>query len=215
MLAVFPPDDCTDGSSLFFVNSSNGVLSTVGTFERDGVDGKSYYDIDILATDGGTPARSVHRFIRVMLLDVNDNAPVFSKSFYHASIDEDEAIGTSVLQLSAIDGDVIYHLSYSISSGNSDNRFRFSSTWADLLETSAVIDLDTPTPDLYTLVVNVVDGGSPELTGTAQVYVRINPLNDHPPVFGSTVPATITVSSNTYFASQYLQFSWKLITNCK
>ena len=216
MLAVFPPDDCTDGSSLFFVNSSNGVLSTVGTFERDGVDGKSYYDIDVLATDGGTPARSVNRFIRVALLDVNEYKPVFTKSFYNASIDEDEAIGTSVLQLSASDGDVIYHLSYSISSGNSDNRFRFSSSSAGLLETSAVIDLDTPTPDLYTLVVNVVDGGSPELTGTATVYVRINPLNDHSPVFNSTtVPATITVSSNTYFASQYLQFSWKLITNCK
>ena len=80
------------------------------------------------------------------------------------------AIGTSVLQLAASDGDATSTLAYSISSGNSANRFRFSSTRAGLLETSAVIDLDRPTPDSYTLVVNVLDGGSSQLTGTATVF---------------------------------------------
>ena len=111
MLAVFPPDDGTDGSSLFFVNSSNGVLSTVGTFELDGVDGKSYCDIDVLATDGGTPARSVNRFIRVTLLDVNDNAPEFWQSFYQLTTYEMESPGTIFELFPATDADLTYNLS--------------------------------------------------------------------------------------------------------
>ena len=220
MLAVFPPDDSTSGSGLFRVDPSNGVLSTIDTFERDGVNGKSYYNIVVLATDGGTSARSVSRTVRVALVDVNDNRPAFSQSIYDVSLDEDQGIGTSVLQLAASDGDVTSTLTYSISSGNSANRFRFSSSSAGLLETSAVIDLDTPTPDLYTLVVNVVDGGSPQLTGTATVFVRINPLNDNSPVFGSTAPATITVSSNncSLFGNLNLlitliNFSWSLTSS--
>ena len=69
MLAVFPPDGGTNGSSLFHVDPSSGVLSTTDTFERDGVDGESYYNIVVLATDGGTPARSVKRTVRVAILD--------------------------------------------------------------------------------------------------------------------------------------------------
>ena len=72
MLAVFPPDDGKSGSGLFHVKSSNGVISTIDTFERDGVDGESYYNIVVLATDGGTPARSVKRSVTVKIMDVND-----------------------------------------------------------------------------------------------------------------------------------------------
>ena len=72
----------------------------------------------------------------------------------------------------------------------------FSSSTPGLLETSAVINPDSPSsdPDYYILTVKVKDGGSPELTGTATVYVTVTTSNDHTPVFGTTVPTgTISV----------------------
>ena len=73
----------------------------------------------------------------------------------------------------------------------------FSGSTAGLLETSALIKPDSPDSDpaSYTLTVTVVDGGSPELTGTATVYVTVTTSNDHSPIFGTTIPTgTISVS---------------------
>ena len=172
MLAVFPPDDTTSGSSLFFVNPSNGVLSTVGIFERDGVDGKSYYDIDVLATDGGTPARSVNRFIRVTLLDVNDNAPEFRKSHYTLKMYDLVSPGTRLKLFTATDADLTYTLSYGIEYDSSDGWFRFSSTTPSLMEVNKKFHKKNGV-SIINLKIIVVDGGSPELTGTSSVRVNI------------------------------------------
>ncbi|KAJ0050375.1 hypothetical protein NL108_018217 [Boleophthalmus pectinirostris] len=59
----------------------------------------------LTAVDGGEPQRSGTMLIHITVLDVNDNAPVFSQSIYKASIKENAVNGTLITQVSASDAD--------------------------------------------------------------------------------------------------------------
>ena len=118
-------DDGSSGTAKFRVDSVSGVVATTGALERDGAAGKSYFDLALVATDGGSSARTVTRTLRVGIVDVNDNTPTFGQSVYDASIAEDQPAATSVAQLAATDGDVTSSLSYVISDGNAAAKFAF------------------------------------------------------------------------------------------
>ncbi|KAK2185389.1 hypothetical protein NP493_238g00006 [Ridgeia piscesae] len=202
-IASVTADDGSSGTNKFRIDSASGVVSTTGALERDGAAGKAYYDIALVATDGGASPRTTARTLRVGVVNINDNTPTFSQSVYEASIAESQAGGTSVALLAATDGDVTSSLSYDIADGNAAGKFQFSGSTAGLLETSALIKPDSPDSDpaSYTLTVTVVDGGSPELTGTATVYVTVTTSNDHSPVFGTTIPTgTVTLAENSAVA---------------
>ena len=57
------------------------------------------YDLIISVQDQGDPPLSSKTSLEITVLDENDNAPVFSKSSYFASISENMPIGTSFLQV--------------------------------------------------------------------------------------------------------------------
>ena len=118
-------DDGSSGTSKFRIDSTSGVISTIGALERDGAAGKAYYDIALVATDGGASPRTTTRTLRVGVVNINDNTPTFSQSVYQASIAESQASGISVAQLAATDGDVTSSLSYDIADGNAAAKFQF------------------------------------------------------------------------------------------
>ncbi|XP_029367993.1 protocadherin gamma-A12-like isoform X12 [Echeneis naucrates] len=66
---------------------------------------QEHISLILTAEDGGEPQMTGTMQIRVTVLDANDNAPVFSKSLYKASITESSAIGTQVTKVSASDAD--------------------------------------------------------------------------------------------------------------
>lgn len=51
-------------------------------------------------TDRGSPALSTTATVEVVVLDVNDNSPVFSKASYSVDVSEDAKEGTKVLEVS-------------------------------------------------------------------------------------------------------------------
>lgn len=61
----------------------------------------------------------------IRVLDVNDNAPVFSQREYDGAVAENTPAGSLVLQLHAtsMDEGVNAHISYSIIDGNADGYF--------------------------------------------------------------------------------------------
>lgn len=64
------------------------------------------YHLRIIAQDGGSPTKSGAMDVIVTVEDTNDNPPVFQNSSYFASISESSPIGSTVLQLHAIDKDL-------------------------------------------------------------------------------------------------------------
>ncbi|KAF0021789.1 hypothetical protein F2P81_025958 [Scophthalmus maximus] len=66
---------------------------------------QEHISLVLTAEDGGEPQMTGTMQIHVTVLDANDNAPVFSKPVYKASITENSAVGTLVTQVSASDAD--------------------------------------------------------------------------------------------------------------
>ncbi|CAB1325306.1 unnamed protein product [Coregonus sp. 'balchen'] len=63
------------------------------------------HKLQLTAIDGGKPPRSGTVEIVIDVLDVNDNMPVFTKDSYSVTLNENSAIGTTVVQVTATDLD--------------------------------------------------------------------------------------------------------------
>lgn len=64
------------------------------------------HNLTVVATDHGFPRRSATQLLSVLVLDVNDEAPVFTQPDYEAGMRENLPSGTSVLQVRATDRDL-------------------------------------------------------------------------------------------------------------
>lgn len=115
------------------------------------------------------------------MTDVNDNSPAFnSPETFVASLNEDVAVGSAVLVVTATDADQGTNgaLSFSL---EASPKFEIDAD-SGLITTTAVFDLSSET-DTYSLTVTVRDGGSPTNTDVALVNVTINDVNNANPVF--------------------------------
>ena len=87
---------------------------------------KAFYNITIAARDLGIPALSGYTNLLVTVSDVDDNAPVFHKNGYTASILENATAGAFVAQVNAsdIDADEAHKtILYQIEGGNEQRNF--------------------------------------------------------------------------------------------
>ncbi|XP_052430020.1 putative protocadherin beta-18 isoform X4 [Carassius gibelio] len=139
------------------------------------------YNLILTAFDGGSPQKTGTLKINIIVLDVNDNAPVFSQSVYTALVAENALMGTLVLKVSATDADqgtnkqVSY--SFSQSSKGISNIFNVDPSNGDILLTGP---LDFEKSKKYELNVVATDIGG--LTDACKVMVEITDVNDNAPV---------------------------------
>lgn len=152
---------------------------------------KSVYDLSIEATDAGTPPLRAVQTFRLLVTDVNDNAPIFENERYEAHLLEASEPGTPILRVCANDRD---------EGDNSAIRYSIlNSTWftierdTGLISTVTHVDCETdPTP---TLVVIAADSGRPSLTGTTLVQLTVHDLNDNEPIFEKPL-YNVTIAEN-------------------
>ncbi|KAK2828340.1 hypothetical protein Q5P01_019374 [Channa striata] len=174
----------------FQLHTTTGALSTSRGLDRET---KAKYSLEVVATDRGTPALSSTVTVEVVVLDVNDNSPVFSKSSYSVEVSEAAAEGTQVLEVSARDADddlngkVLYFLS-----GEAHGAFTVDEN-TGRITTSAPLDREKV--QSYSFHVFAVDLSPAEPRNTsAQVTVDILDVNDNIPFFTQD-PLVIEVSS--------------------
>lgn len=84
----------------FTLGLVDGLLRVSGPLDREQ---KSNYTLGVTARDRGEPSRSSSTTVTVMVLDENDNSPVFDPRQYSATVAENASIGASVLQVSQIE----------------------------------------------------------------------------------------------------------------
>ena len=75
----------------FEIDRSLGMITTTEELDREK---KSEYDLVVIATDAGRPPMESQATVKVVVSDVNDNQPIFSKAKYIAKVPEDTSIGT-------------------------------------------------------------------------------------------------------------------------
>ncbi|XP_004643966.1 protocadherin alpha-2 [Octodon degus] len=163
----------------FKINPSSGEIRTRGKLDYE--ETKSY-EIQVIASDRGTPSMSGHCKISVKLVDINDNTPEVSITSLSLPIQENAPLGTVIALISVsdrdsgINGQVTCTLTPHIP-------FKLVSTFKNYY--SLVLDstLDREIFSDYEVVVTARDGGSPPLSASATVSVEVADVNDNAPVF--------------------------------
>uniref|UniRef100_A0A2A4J5X8 Protocadherin-like wing polarity protein stan n=1 Tax=Heliothis virescens TaxID=7102 RepID=A0A2A4J5X8_HELVI len=166
----------------FVINPQTGAITTNKLLDRETMSG---YLLTVTARDGGVPSLSDTTDVEISVVDVNDNAPVFKQQLYTATIMEDALVGTSVTQVSATDADV-----------GLNGRVHYELEPKDREEGSFVVDpasgvirtnkaLDRESVATYDLKALAIDGGTPPLSSTVIVHIKVEDINDSPPVFES------------------------------
>uniref|UniRef100_A0A8B9GPQ4 Cadherin domain-containing protein n=1 Tax=Astyanax mexicanus TaxID=7994 RepID=A0A8B9GPQ4_ASTMX len=137
--------------------------------------------IILTAVDGGSPPRSGTAAIHVIVLDANDNAPVFSQSVYKVSLSENSPLDTVVVTVTATDadegpnGEIEYEFSRI-----SDKARKIFSLDHKTGQIKVLQHLDFEEESKFEIRVQAVD--SYGLTGDTKVSVNITDVNDNIPV---------------------------------
>ncbi|GBP48920.1 Protocadherin-like wing polarity protein stan [Eumeta japonica] len=166
----------------FVINPQTGAITTNKLLDRETMSG---YLLTVTARDGGAPALSDTTDVEISVVDVNDNAPVFKQQLYTANILENALVGTSVIQISATDADVGLNgkVHYELSPKDREDGSFFIDSASGVIRTNKPLDRESVAS--YDLRALAVDGGTPALSSTVVVHVRVEDINDSPPVFES------------------------------
>uniref|UniRef100_A0A667XKB3 Cadherin EGF LAG seven-pass G-type receptor 3 n=1 Tax=Myripristis murdjan TaxID=586833 RepID=A0A667XKB3_9TELE len=168
----------TSSDTPFVINSATGWVTVSSILDRESVE---HYFFGVEARDYGMPPLSATASVTITVMDVNDNRPEFLQKEYFVRLNEDAAVGTSVVSVTAVDRDVNSAVTYQITGGNTRNRFAISTAGgAGLL--SLALPLDYKQERRYVLTVTASDR---TLHDTCQVHVNITDANTHRPVFQS------------------------------
>lgn len=162
---------------------SNGVLyldlvvNTILDREK-----RSTYTLSLEAFDGGSPKRTDEMTLDITVQDINDNAPVFNQSRYHAIISENLQPGSNILQVFATDDDegdngkVLYEINRRQS--DPDHYFLVDPQ-------SGVITLNKPLDfemrRVHELVVQAQDNATQPEASNAFVTIHVRDYNDNQP----------------------------------
>uniref|UniRef100_A0A8V5GG49 Uncharacterized protein n=1 Tax=Melopsittacus undulatus TaxID=13146 RepID=A0A8V5GG49_MELUD len=149
-------------------------------------------DFSLIAVDGGSPPRSGTTQVHVVVLDVNDNAPTFTRKVFIAQVLENAPEGSVVVRVAATDRDM---------GVNGDISYQFSQA-GDQSYSAFVIDpmsgeikltkpLDFEAAKKHELSVQATDGGG--LSAICRVLVEVVDVNDNAPEviissFSSPIP---------------------------
>lgn len=115
-------------SNMFRIDSATGAITTAVELNREKIPG---YTISVTARDNGKPPLSDTTDVEIVIIDVNDNPPIFSQTSYASSIMENSASGTSVVRIQASDPDqgLNGRIQYTFEGGNDGNgAFSIAST---------------------------------------------------------------------------------------
>ncbi|XP_060935136.1 protocadherin alpha-8-like [Limanda limanda] len=137
----------------------------------------------LTALDGGKPPKSGEINILVNVLDVNDNAPVFTKDVYSVMLNENAPVGTTVIQVNATDndegqnGEVVYSFTNSISQ-KLLRLFDINPSTGEII-VKGLIDFEEK--DKYDIEIRASDKGLAPLATEKSVIIKIVDVNDNTP----------------------------------
>ncbi|NXJ85057.1 PCDB8 protein, partial [Trogon melanurus] len=134
----------------------------------------------VMAVDGGSPPRSGTALIRVVVLDTNDNIPIFTRSLYKVRVLENSPRDTLVVVVSATDLDsgTNGEITYSIVQNSDENLQTFKiNPETGQIRLKKTVDYEER--KTYEIDVQAMDGGG--LSTHCKVEVQVGDMNDNAP----------------------------------
>ncbi|XP_063353516.1 protocadherin gamma-C5-like isoform X15 [Pelmatolapia mariae] len=162
--------------------SNNYALVTSGTLDRERF---SEYNIEITATDSGSPPLTSKKTVLITITDVNDNAPVFTQKIYDVYLKENGVPGSILYSVSASDLDFGENAKVSYSILDSKVQDVSVSSYVYINSDNGSIysmhSFDYEKLKVFQIQVQAKDQGSPSLSSNATVHVFILDQNDNAP----------------------------------
>ena len=153
-------------------------ILTAGALDRER---RSQYNLALQCKDGGSQPQIAVSHLKVIVTDVNDHTPVFSKSSYPATILESNYVGAPIVTVNATDGDI---------NKNAEIQYELPEIVSRMFHINAItgritaaIPFDRELQETYIFNVIARDQGSPARSSMAQVIVTIQDINDRAPEF--------------------------------
>ncbi|XP_061690848.1 protocadherin beta-11-like [Syngnathoides biaculeatus] len=128
--------------------------------------------------------------VTIEVVDVNDNAPTFENNHLRFEISESAALGSRFVLETAYDADVGTNGVQSYILTPSDNfvlKQHVSPGGSKYAEMVLQKALDREQQPRLSLKLVAVDGGSPQKSGTVNIEINIQDINDNAPVFNQTL----------------------------
>ncbi|XP_021557782.1 protocadherin beta-4-like [Neomonachus schauinslandi] len=138
------------------------------------------FSLTLTALDGGSPPKSGTITVRILIMDVNDNAPEFVHTPYEVQVLENNPLDSPVLSVSARDVDAgnFGSVSYGLFQASDEIKQTFS-----INEVTGEIrltkKLDFEQIKSYHVEIEAIDGGG--LSGKGTVFIDVVDVNDNAP----------------------------------
>uniref|UniRef100_A0A8U8BRU3 Protocadherin 8 n=1 Tax=Geospiza parvula TaxID=87175 RepID=A0A8U8BRU3_GEOPR len=159
------------------------MIVTTAALDRERI---PEYNLTVVAEDLGSPPFKTVRQYTVRVSDENDNAPLFAKPLYEVAVPENNPPGAYITTVVARDPDLGH---------NGKVTYRLLETQVMGAPISTYVSVDPATGAIYALRtfnyeilkqldlrIQATDGGSPQLSSSTVVKVRMVDQNDNPPV---------------------------------
>lgn len=152
------------------------------------------YVLTVSVSDRGNPPLNSSAVVMLTVADCNDNAPVFSRTEYHAQVSENSPVGTPLVGVTARDPDLGTNglVKFDIISGNSKGHYKLDPESGLLVLNQS---LDYEQDPKYILTVRASDGGEfseQHKVAFTVVFITVLDENDNSPHFPfSTVNCSV------------------------
>ena len=182
----------------FEVNPSSGAICIAAELDHEK---RNIYEFPILATDRGkirernrkntvTLKRrtlssigglSTTAMVKIQVIDVNDNRPMFYPREYNVSLRERETVNSPVVVVVATDKDSgkFGAVRYAIVAGNEENLFRVETSSGEIFLTRPL----TRSRLAHRLNISATDGAGLRSSTDAEVLITVIDRNHQPPIF--------------------------------
>ena len=178
----------------FAINGISGNITVNGSLNREV---KANYTFVIMAID---EKHNDTATLIILVEDVNDNSPKFSKSIYDANVTENISVNTFVLKASATDDDLGSNAEITYEFQGTSGPFVINGTNGDVMVGGPI---DREKNSIYSLVVFAKDG---KHTGNATLSIRVTDVNDNAPIF-SEMSYVANISENATLNTFVLKVS--------
>ncbi|KAL8620286.1 hypothetical protein ACOMHN_042021 [Nucella lapillus] len=181
-------------NTLFSVDNTSGLIMTSATADHYNFEKTPEYYLTVMAMDGGGATTTTR--VHVLLLDINDQTPVFHCPEYSAFLKENAHSFDKGVTVKATDNDQPdtpnSEVSYSL---QEKSNFSINATSGEVGIVRPV-DYEAVRDGVVTLTVLATDHGSPPLNSSVQIIITVQDENDFEPEFEqSTYVGNVTEGS--------------------
>ncbi|XP_062333208.1 protocadherin gamma-A3-like isoform X22 [Osmerus eperlanus] len=178
-------------ADIFVIDDLTGIISVTGQ-----IDYEKYkkYEVRVEAKDQGGLTDSSKVIIDVV--DVNDNAPLINVMSFSSPVSEDAPSGTTLAVINVKDADSERNGQITCSI-DTKLPFQITSSLSSYYNLISEIAFDRETTPEYNITVWATDLGSPPLSSSKTLHLRLSDVNDNAPLFDKSTYSAYVTENNS------------------